>query len=40
MANNINNLRCFHKSLSLFIIFEKVKSKVDIDNYPKSILKC
>ena len=35
MANNINNLKCFHKSLSLSLFFKMVKGKVD--DYPKSI---
>ena len=37
MANNINNLKCFHKSLSLSLFFEMVKGKVD--DYPKSIFR-
>ena len=31
----INNLKCFHKPLSLSLSFEMVKGKVD--DYPKSI---
>lgn len=37
MANNINNLKYFHKSLSLSLSFEMVKDKVD--DYPKSIFR-